>query len=516
MVNIRQNVWDIDDWADPVLWYARGVEAMMARELDEPTGWRFYAAIHGVNGQRWADLGYLDENDRIPEQEVQEKYFSQCQHGGWYFLPWHRGYLLAFEKVVRAAVVDLEGPEDWALPYWNYFKDGQSALPPAFASRDWPDGEGTNPLFVEQRWGPAHDGNVFVDLNKVNLKAMTDPDFTGVSNGGGTGFGGIDTGFKHGGSPHGRIESQPHDVTHGQVGGAAPGNPNFGGVMSDPGTAGLDPIFWLHHANIDRLWDSWVKDADSSHANPTDPRWLDGPQGDGERTFVLPLPEGEDYEYTAREVLDVTALGYEYDDLSPTGEPGPVPELVGDRRASRALAGRVEGAGAVADGAQNVELVGSNDESVPLRSAGSRSRVSLDADMRRKVSRSLAPPADARAEDAVPDRLFLNLENVRGQADAATFDVYVGVPEDDEAADHPDQLAGSIAPFGLRQASEDDGEHAGQGLTFVLEITDIVDQLQLEDSFDVDDLEVRLVPVAPDADDADVTIGRISIYRQGR
>ena len=170
----------------------------------------------------------------------------------------------------------------------------------------------------------------------------------------------------------------------------------------------------------------------------------------------------------------------------------------------------------MADGAQNVELVGSNDESVPLRSAGSRSRVSLDADMRRKVSRSLAPPADARAEDAVPDRLFLNLENVRGQADAATFDVYVGVPEDDDAADHPDQLAGSIAPFGLRQASEDDGEHAGQGLTFVLEITDIVDQLQLEDSFDVDDLEVRLVPVAPDADDADVTIGRISIYRQGR
>ena len=170
----------------------------------------------------------------------------------------------------------------------------------------------------------------------------------------------------------------------------------------------------------------------------------------------------------------------------------------------------------MADDAQNVELVGSNDESVPLRSAGSRSRVSLDAGMRRKVTRSLAPPADARVEDAVPDRLFLNLESVRGQADAAAFNVYVGVPDDDDVADHPDQLAGTIAPFGLRQASEGDGMHAGQGLTFVLEITDIVDKLHLEDSFDVDDLEVRLVPVAPDADDADVTIGRISIYRQGR
>lgn len=516
MVNIRQNVWDIDEWADPVLWYARGVEAMMARELDELTSWRFYAAIHGVSGQRWSDLGYLDADDRIPAQDVQEKYFAQCQHGSWYFLPWHRGYLLAFEKVVRAAIVELGGPEGWALPYWNYFKAGQGALPPAFASRDWPDGEGTNPLFVEQRWGPLDDGNVFVPVSAVNLAAMNEPVFTGVSNGGSTGFGGVDTGFRHGGSPHGGIESQPHDMTHGLIGGAMPGNPNFGGVMSDPRTAGLDPIFWLHHANIDRLWDSWVKDASGTHLNPTDPDWLDGPTGVGERRFVLPLPDGETYEYTASMVLDVTALGYEYDDLSPTGEPAPVPEPAVDRRARLGLAARAEGVAAVADDAQNVELVGSNDESVPLMGAGSRSRVSLDAGMRRKVTRSLAPPADARVEDDVPDRLFLNLESVRGQADAAAFNVYVGVPDDDDVADHPDQLAGTIAPFGLRQASEGDGMHAGQGLTFVLEITDIVDKLHLEDSFDVDDLEVRLVPVAPDADDADVTIGRISIYRQGR
>lgn len=33
-------------------------------------------------------------------------------------------------------------------------------------------------------------------------------------------------------------------------------------------TAALDPIFWLHHANIDRLWQVWL-DRDASHANPT-------------------------------------------------------------------------------------------------------------------------------------------------------------------------------------------------------------------------------------------------------
>ena len=30
------------------------------------------------------------------------------------------------------------------------------------------------------------------------------------------------------------------------------------GFMRSPATAGRDPIFWLHHANIDRLWEVWL------------------------------------------------------------------------------------------------------------------------------------------------------------------------------------------------------------------------------------------------------------------
>ncbi len=44
----RQNVYEIgDDWADPVLWYARGIKAMRARPLDDVTSWKFYGIIHG-------------------------------------------------------------------------------------------------------------------------------------------------------------------------------------------------------------------------------------------------------------------------------------------------------------------------------------------------------------------------------------------------------------------------------------------------------------------------------------
>ena len=60
-------------------------------------------------------------------------------------------------KGVSEEVAKLGGPANWALPYWNYFKRNQNALPRAFASQTWPDG-GANPLFVAQRYGPNGDG----------------------------------------------------------------------------------------------------------------------------------------------------------------------------------------------------------------------------------------------------------------------------------------------------------------------------------------------------------------------
>ena len=60
MASTRRNVWTLgSDWADPILWYARGVKAMKARALNERTSWRFYAAIHGIFPPLWQQYGYL-------------------------------------------------------------------------------------------------------------------------------------------------------------------------------------------------------------------------------------------------------------------------------------------------------------------------------------------------------------------------------------------------------------------------------------------------------------------------
>ena len=48
--------------------------------------------------------------------------------------------------------------------------------------------------------------------------------------------------------------------------------------------AANDPIFWMHHCNIDRIWASWNNVA--GHANPTSASWLN-------KTFVFAGPDGK-------------------------------------------------------------------------------------------------------------------------------------------------------------------------------------------------------------------------------
>jgi tyrosinase len=510
MAYTRKNVWELGgNWADPILWYARGVKAMKARPLSDPTGWRFYGAIHGIDQQLWQQLGYLSSQDQMPSRADINAYWDQCQHGSWYFLPWHRGYVIAFEAVVRDAVTKLGGPADWALPYWNYFKPNQSGLPPAFASPDWPDGTGDNPLYVEQRYGPNNDGNVIVPVDMINLSALSDPDFTGSARGGSPGFGGVDTGFSHSGSVHGGIETQPHDFVHGLVGGSDPGS-GLPGLMSDPDTAGLDPIFWLHHANIDRLWEVW-RENPTTDVDPTDPNWVNGPEAVGERAFRVPMPGGVNWAYTPGQMSTLAPLGYGYDDVSaPSGTPQMATRL--QRFGMNPAAAEALVRSTAMRGQKIVELLGANNQSLRLTGNEARAAVTLDAAVRHKVSASFL---SAAAAPAAPDRIFLNLENVRGLNDATAFNVYVNVPEGEDPAKHPDNLAGSVALFGVRKATVADGQHAGDGLTFVLEISHVIDKLHLAGALDTNQLHIRLVPVRPVPEAAQVSIGRISVFRQG-
>ena len=163
-------------------------------------------------------------------------------------------------------------------------------------------------------------------------------------------------------------------------------------------------------------------------------------------------------------------------------------------------------------GPKTVELLGANNESLRVIGTEAGTSVTLDTAVQRKVSTSLET-AGAAGKPA-PDRIFLNLQNVRGLNDATAFSVYINVPEGEDPVQHPELLAGSIALFGVRKATLADGEHAGDGLTFVFEITQIIDAMHLAGALNVSQLRVRLVPVKPVPEAAQISIGRISIFRQ--
>jgi hypothetical protein len=46
------------------------------------------------------------------------------------------------------------------------------------------------------------------------------------------------------------------------------------GDMGSPKAAARDPIFWLHHANIDRMWVGWTDAARGRFAPVDDPVWM--------------------------------------------------------------------------------------------------------------------------------------------------------------------------------------------------------------------------------------------------
>jgi tyrosinase len=71
--------------------------------------------------------------------------------------------------------------------------------------------------------------------------------------------------------------------------------------------AANDPIFWLHHCNVDRLWASWNR---GECFNPTYPAWLN-------QQFVFADTGGNQVEATVADFRDISLLNYTYQEFEP-------------------------------------------------------------------------------------------------------------------------------------------------------------------------------------------------------
>jgi hypothetical protein len=458
----RQDVWALEtptSWSPTIRAYALGVRALQTPIPGDLSRWDQLAAIHGTTCR--------------PDRPL----WNECRHSSWHFFPWHRMYLYYVERILRDVIVDLGGPADWALPFWDYSRPFASdALPVAFRTEAMPDGT-PNPLFVQERAPGINDG-LRMDA-RITTPLPGAMNITNFNRPPSPSFGGGVTDDVHFLRERGAIENTPHDVVHVALGG------EFGGWMADPMLAAKDPIFWLHHANIDRLWSVWAHD----HANPSDQTWHDKTFQFSDVGFVTTtrrigdtLDTVVDLEYTYPGLPEAPEVG------AGAGGPGPTPPTEGAESMPELLGGT----------SQAVELVG-DVESVPI-----------------KVERGTL------GEEVLDQPIYVSLENV--DADRPPGKVYGVYVEVDGAGDAPTHV-GNLTLFGIdREHPRGGGDADRHDDRLVFDITDAVGPVLAGDAA-LDTVRVTFQPFGLVGDAGEtaesvaapraipIRVGHISIYR---
>jgi tyrosinase len=249
-----------------------GVAAMknlLRTNPNDPRGWMLQAFIHGDCTR-----------------------FTKCQHGNWFFPPWHRSFIYYFEQLIQG----FSNNPGFALPYWDWSRT--ISVPGSFYG-------GGNPLdddisisgtcsgaptagrgrTATDRFSQA-DLDTYVGPTVIN-RIQQNPDYATYG----------------GGNPGaGELERTPHNFVHRWVGGA-----KYSNMVQT--FSPMDPIFWLHHCNIDRLYSNWL--ARPGHTPPPESAW----KGKSFNDFWDYQGRQVGSQFTCEMTLDSKVMGYIYDQV---------------------------------------------------------------------------------------------------------------------------------------------------------------------------------------------------------
>lgn len=215
------------------------------------TSWYYQGGIHwvpssfGDNGDE-KNLLCAEYQGGTPDP-AKFPNWNNCTHfevSAYHFAIWHRIYIYYLESIIRK----YSGKADFALPYWNYATYNgvpfDTVMPGAF----WQDSSSS--LFEAGRWKNLNQGkgNQQNFTMKMNLLSRMNT-------------------YK---AFNASFDASPHGAMHNCIGGAIPQNTepiynrisqttNQLGLMADVPTAAFDPIFWVHHAEIDFIWAQWMR-----------------------------------------------------------------------------------------------------------------------------------------------------------------------------------------------------------------------------------------------------------------
>jgi hypothetical protein len=384
-------------------------------------------------------------------------------------------YLYFFETMVRKG-----SNPGFNLPYWDYDNpssptDPRLQLPSQFRTP----ASSANSLWVSER-NPTMNAGGYLPVGDVQTNySMSRMAYTCGATNWASSFGGKQVPAPvHFASGFGALESLPHNAVHDDV----------GGWMGNPNTAAQDPIFWLHHSNIDRLWDAWEK-LDSGRSNNWDATWL------GQK-FYFYNDAGKQCYLTGKDIIhDATQLGYTYQSVTVPVPPTKVtcPPKRTTAQAAQALA--------VLQPANRITL-----GSTP---------VSVDVPLL-----ETAPPAKSRAKAQAatgPQRLVLTLDDIQFDKNpGAGYEVFLNLPQGQEANHESPYYVGTIHFFGLKHA-RDEGHEA----QLQFDVTSVVDRLKKQGQWK-GKVQITYVPRGPREAQAtaaaaetpiagNATIGKVSI-----
>lgn len=173
-----------------------------------------------------------------------DTHVANAPHLNWWFLPWHRAFLHYFEETCR----DVLQEPLFKLPYWDWTR--YPYIPSPFL-------DPRSPLWQA---GRNIEGAVQIDFGSVAASVIDEILQDVIMN---DVFGRPAQNQSDAPGP-GELEGRPHSAVHQSI----------GGTMSFSNSP-LDPLFWVHHCNVDRIWESWL----TLHGRPVpaDSVWANHP-----------------------------------------------------------------------------------------------------------------------------------------------------------------------------------------------------------------------------------------------
>ena len=227
---------------------------------------RFLTVFASLNQDTSIYQFFLDSHSSAADPEI---------HRRPSFLVWHRAFILHLERLLQAIDPSV------TLPYWRFDRTAPNVFIPEFMGGE-PDSAGRVSLSSSnelRHWTISGSPGGIVRVPSFN-RISGAPSLRNEA--ASLGLGTVYTNFR-------RMEGDPHGSAHVSF--------SDGGPIFHPETATQDPLFFLLHCNVDRLWALWQLrnngwDATNTNTYSTAPLPNDGPNsgqpGDGVTDTMWP------------------------------------------------------------------------------------------------------------------------------------------------------------------------------------------------------------------------------------